>query len=331
MINNGVFSAVSVFRNVFGQQPKAKSKKQDDSPVTIPPLDKSRVARGLYIGFERTDGIGLEVKTPVSEEAKDAQNIAGGVLGDEIVGVYQQLLNIVNNPLNGLSAHNKHNVKPADFPKDGERVSTSFDDKKVEKIGAGTKENPLRPGPKDRFTGGDIENGGTVTRPDPLENHFAKDGKTYDLTLEVGGILNQTGAPEVIYLQDDMELASLGKDENGKDIFFRKVYYIDPKDGKTKEGVYYEVSEPLADGTRGVNGVIVPDNLLPTMIVKVHELDSKPKDDNTPYFKTRWSEVGKPPEDKYFQPKEAWFIGVDESVKRLDPRTTIGLNLDTSA
>jgi hypothetical protein len=234
--------------------------------------------RGLSIP-EVGDSVPKEFREPLKAIIKQGKEIEAEVLAD------------VNSRFESIPKEKRHKVGNKDFAavKEGE---------------PGSKSKPLEPTNSDFISkGGD---------KDPWENHFKLDGKTYPLTILQAGRTNKNGIPEVLHLQDGMELDSKS---------VKEVWFKNPKTGTVEKGVYFEVVETF-NGKEARNGVIAPANTFPVVVVRDTQLTDENKKtsfDADPasakkegYYKTKWDTT-----KEYFKPQEAWYLGVDEANKQI--------------
>lgn len=271
--------------------------------------------RFLYLG-DKKDGAGLKLEAAINDAADNVDAFIPGAkdLLDSMIGKdLNEILSGFNKRIiGGLEPSNKIEVNPTEYPKDGEVLKPA-------------KGDYLGPEAKGKDQNIYVGNG---TKTDPWQNIMKIDGKTFPLSVLRGGMANKLGIPEVMILQKDskgkMELEPLGEKDGKPFYFYNNVPYIDANTGKEKKGMFYKFRESTNDGKSGINGVIVPEELVPHVVVEAEEITKEEYEILVSKGKAALN-VGNGLQ--YFAPKKAYFTGVKESQKLIDERTNFHIDI----
>lgn len=284
------------------------------SEVGVSASQEPNPVRFLYLKDVKDDGIGIELEAAIKDNAKDIDKFIPGakdLLEANIGSDLSEMLASFNKRVIGsLNASNKIEVNPVEYPKNGEVLKPE-------------KGDYLGPEAKDSEKNVYVGNG---TKLDAWQSFMKLDGKGYPLTVLRGGVVNKIGMPEVMILQTSsegkMELEPLGEKDGKPFYFYGNVPYIDPNNGQEKKGIYYKIKETTKDGKSVTNGVIVPKELVPHVVVEADEITKDEYDALIKEGKNAFKAS-----QKYFVPKKASFIGVKESQKLIDSSTNVHIDI----
>jgi len=275
--------------------------------------------RLLYLGEAKEDNKGIMLRSAIKDSVENVDQFIPGakeLFNQEIAPDLEEIISKFNNDLIGsLGKKDKIEVEPMPYPKDAPALKPSKDDYLGK--AAPKSQEEVYPG------------NGTTT--DPWQNIMRVDGKTFPISVLRGGAINLFGMPEAMLLQKDsngkMELQPLGEKDGKPFYFYKDVPYMDPDTGEEKKGLYYKFKETTNSGKSGENGIIVPQELTPHVVVEAEEITKEQYDERIKNGKGAVS-VNDPGGKKYFAPTKAYFIGVKESQKLVDGSATFPLDVD---